>query len=128
MREERIEATVRRLLGQSGVRVEVIVVDDRSRDRTGEILRKLADEDSRVRFVRVEVLPEGWAGKVPRLPSRRRNGRREWILFTDGDSWLQPDLIQRALLVARLEKVEHITMTMGVEPETLGSGPGISLF
>ena len=35
----RIGATVRCLLAQSGVAVEVIVVDDRSTDGTGEILR-----------------------------------------------------------------------------------------
>ena len=39
----RIESTVRHALAQTGVEVEVIVVDDRSRDATAEILQRLAD-------------------------------------------------------------------------------------
>src|SRR5712691_7913355 len=46
--ESRIETTLRRLRAQEGVRLEVIVVDDRSQDRTREILRRLAQEDARV--------------------------------------------------------------------------------
>src|SRR5678816_2984828 len=42
--EARIEQTIRRLLAQRGVELELIVVDDRSNDRTGEILRRLAQE------------------------------------------------------------------------------------
>ena len=40
--EARLEETVRHLLAQHGVAVDVIAVDDRSTDRTGEILRRLA--------------------------------------------------------------------------------------
>ncbi len=36
--EARIEQTIRHLLAQRGVELEIIVVDDRSADRTGEIL------------------------------------------------------------------------------------------
>src|SRR6266496_2442756 len=61
--EARIEGTLRRLLAQRGVEAEFIVVDDRSTDRTGAILRRLAEGDARVRVKRVEVLPEGWLGK-----------------------------------------------------------------
>ena len=50
-------------LHQSGVAIEVIAVDDRSSDRTGEILARLAAEDARVRVTRIETLPEGWLGK-----------------------------------------------------------------
>ena len=58
--EARIEETIRHLLAQRGVEAEFIVVDDRSTDRTGAILRRLAKEDARLRVQRVEVLPEGW--------------------------------------------------------------------
>src|SRR5439155_21819421 len=61
--EPRIETTLRRLLAQEGVRLEVIVVDDRSQDGTREILRRLAKEDARVTVKRIEVLPEGGLGK-----------------------------------------------------------------
>src|SRR5262245_10220499 len=61
--EARIENTIRHLLRQSGVEIEVIAVDDRSTDRTSEILRCLAAEDARVRVQRVDALLEGWLGK-----------------------------------------------------------------
>src|ERR1041385_1353573 len=60
--EARIEGTMRRLLAQRGGTVEFIVVDDRSTDGTGEILRRLAEEDARVQVKRVQTLPPGWLG------------------------------------------------------------------
>src|ERR1043165_7104643 len=42
--EARIEQTLRHLLAQRGLDAQYIVVDDRSTDRTGEILRRLAKE------------------------------------------------------------------------------------
>src|SRR5215203_3597578 len=61
--EARIEGTLRRLLAQRDVALEVVVVDDRSADRTGDIVRQIAAEDGRVRPLRVDVLPAGWLGK-----------------------------------------------------------------
>jgi cellulose synthase/poly-beta-1,6-N-acetylglucosamine synthase-like glycosyltransferase len=58
----RIEQTLRRLLAQRGVELELFVVDDRSTDGTSEILRELARDDARVRVKRVDVLPDGWLG------------------------------------------------------------------
>ena len=61
--ESRIEDTVRHLLAQLDVQLEVIVIDDRSTDRTDEILRRLTQHDDRVRTQRVHELPDGWLGK-----------------------------------------------------------------
>src|SRR5678815_4340424 len=44
---DRLDGTVRRLLAQVGVSIDVIVVDDRSADQTGEILRRLTAADAR---------------------------------------------------------------------------------
>ena len=119
--EARIETTVRRLLAQTGVQVEIIVVDDRSTDRTGEILRRLAVEDARVRVQRVDALPEGWLGKCHACHVGASAATGDWILFTDADCWLKPDVIARALSVAKREGADHITLTPGVLPETLGA-------
>jgi cellulose synthase/poly-beta-1,6-N-acetylglucosamine synthase-like glycosyltransferase len=60
--ESRIEDTVRHLLAQRDVQLEVIVIDDRSTDRTDEILRRLTEHDDRRTQAR-EELPDGWLGK-----------------------------------------------------------------
>ena len=61
--ESRIEQTLLHLLAQRGVELELIVVDDRSTDGTGEILRRLAKDEPRVQMRRVDVLPDRWLGK-----------------------------------------------------------------
>ncbi len=53
-----VEYTIHRLLGafeKAGYRVELVAVDNGSRDKTGEILRKLAAEDPRIVPHRVEI-------------------------------------------------------------------------
>ncbi|MCC7374464.1 MAG: glycosyltransferase family 2 protein [Verrucomicrobiales bacterium] len=121
--ESRIGETVRRLLAQGGVEVEVevIVVNDRSRDRTGEILQSWAKADSRLRVVNIEHLPDGWLGKCHACHVGARAARGEWILFTDADCWSKPDLLCRALRVAAREQADHVTLTAG----TAVAGPGL---
>src|SRR5690242_15418277 len=54
--QARIEQTIRHALAQRRVEIEVIIVDDRSTDKTSEILRKMTEEDGRVRVTRVDFL------------------------------------------------------------------------
>ncbi len=111
--EHRVEATLRHLFAQQGVALEIIVVDDRSGDGTGTILHKLAEEDSRLRLERVEVLPDGWLGKCHACHIGAQAASGDWILFTDADCWLKPDVIERALRVAEREAADHVVMAAG---------------
>jgi glycosyltransferase involved in cell wall biosynthesis len=119
--EARIEQTIRHLLAQRGVEAEFIVVDDRSTDRTSEILRRLATEDIRVQVKRVDVLPEGWLGKCHACHVGASMATGDWILFTDADCWLKPDVLARALRVAERDQADHITMAPGTVIESLGA-------
>ena len=118
--EARIEQTLRHLLAQRGVELKVIVVDDRSTDRTSEILRRLAKEDARVQVKRVDVLPEGWLGKCHACHVGASAATGDWILFTDADCWLQPDVIARALRVAQRDDADHITLVSGLAAGSTG--------
>lgn len=126
--EARIEQTVRHLLAQRGVELELIVVDDRSGDRTGEILRQLAKEDLRLGVVRVDALPERWLGKCHACHVGALAAKGEWILFTDADCWSQPDVLLRALQVAQREQADHVTLTSGLAVPNLGLRAGSLLF
>src|SRR5690349_19390085 len=52
-----IESTIRSILGQSYSRMELIVVNDRSEDATGEILERLTRRESDLSVVTIETLP-----------------------------------------------------------------------
>jgi len=119
--EARIEQTIRRLLDQRGVDTEFILVDDRSADRTGEILRRLAQDDARVRVKRVDLLPDGWLGKCHACHVGASAATGDWILFTDADCWLKPDVLARALLVAQKAEADHVTLCPGTVITGLGT-------
>src|SRR5438552_215804 len=119
--ETRIEQTLRHLLAQRGVEAEFIVVDDRSTDRTAEILHRLANEDARVRVKRVEVLPDGWLGKCHACHLGATAATGDWILFTDADCWLKPDVLARAVWLAERDGADHVTLSPGTVVESLGA-------
>lgn len=89
--ERQIEECVRSLLRQHHNDFEVIVVDDCSDDATPQILRRLAEEDTRLRVVSGAPLPDGWVGKPWALTQGARTARGAWLLFTDADTFHYPD-------------------------------------
>ena len=119
--EARIEQTIRHLLAQRGVELEVIVADDRSADRTGEILQRLAKEDARLLAKQVEVLPEGWLGKCHACHVGASAATGEWILFTDADCWLKPDVIARAVRLAERDGADHVTLSPATAMQSFGA-------
>jgi hypothetical protein len=115
-----IEASVRHLLAQRGVTLEVIVVSDRSGDATAAIVSRLAADDPRVRLVEVTALPERWLGKTHALHVGAQAATGDWLLFTDADCLLHPEVIARALRVAARDRVDHVALTPAPIAATTG--------
>ena len=82
---EVIEPTLRGLidqLGPAGIDYEVVVVDDASRDGTGDVVRRVAEEEPRVRVVRNEG-PNGF-GFAVRAGLEAFTGDSVAIVMADG--------------------------------------------
>jgi len=95
--EASIEAAVRGHLAQSYPDLEVIVVDDQSSDRTGEILSGLSREDPRLIVVDGNPPPPGWLGKPHALWEGVQRASGSLLLFADADVIYGPDAIARAV-------------------------------
>ena len=94
---ERVTRAALSAAGNNAETFEVIIIDDGSDDRTGEIADRLAAEIPEVRAEHNH--PNlGYGGAVAR---GLREARMEWIFFTDGDG--QFDISELPKLVALLE-------------------------
>jgi glycosyltransferase involved in cell wall biosynthesis len=113
--EEKLPAALTTLMELDYPHLEVIAVDDRSRDATGRILDDFASAHSRLRVVHVTELAPGWLGKPHALQKAYEASKGEWLLFTDADVRFKPDVLRRAVTLARQRNLDHLTLLGDVE-------------
>ena len=108
--ERHIGSAVRSLLTQHYPDLEVIVVEDRSTDRTAAILADVERDHPALHVVRVRDLPDGWLGKNHALHAGAAAASGEWLLFADADVVLAPDAIARAVRLAEAQGLDHLAV------------------
>lgn len=88
------EANLSKLLpalnAQSLAPHEILVVDDQSADRTGEIARAAG-----ARVIEGQPLPEGWFGKPWACQQGADAATGDWLCFLDADVEPAPDALER---------------------------------
>lgn len=113
--------------GENEPVLRVVVVDDGSTDRTGEIARDHAASDPRVRVVRSEGPPAGWSGKVHAMhvgvEAAGPPEAGEWLLFVDADTVLGPELLSRLLATAEAADADLVSTPGGPPANHSASWP-----
>jgi glycosyltransferase involved in cell wall biosynthesis len=111
--EETIEQGLTQLLALDYENYEIIAVDDRSTDRTSEIMDRVAAgavAHGRLRVIHVDTLPTGWLGKTHAMWTAGKQATGDWLLFTDADVLFKPDALRRALVYAESEHADHVVL------------------
>lgn len=83
-----IESTVRSAMGQTYRELEILVVNDGSTDKTGQIVDKLALEDARIRQI---LIPNGGVARARNVGIEESRG--ELLAFLDADDLWHPSKI-----------------------------------
>lgn len=130
--EESIRETLRQLLSLEYSNYEIIAVNDRSTDRTGQIMNEVAGSTSnsryspasdpaqlqlnptsargRLKVIHVAELPSGWLGKTHAMWTAGLEATGDWLLFTDADVLFKPDALRRAVAYAEAENADHVVL------------------
>lgn len=117
-----IEAALRSLLALDYPQLEVIAVNDRSTDATGEIMDRIAGEpgSTRLRVLHVRELPPRWLGKTHAMWLGAQQTVSEWILFTDADCVFRSDAMRRAMFYVVKNSLDHLVLMPTIHMHTLG--------
>jgi glycosyltransferase involved in cell wall biosynthesis len=144
--EETIEQALSTLLALDYDNYEVIAVNDRSTDRTGEIMERVAeglgqsqsqDQSSNsqvsqnqpdmghptlrsLRAIHHSELPGGWLGKTHAMWTAANQANGDWLLFTDADVLFKPESLRRAVAYAESVPADHVVLF----PQMIMKQPG----
>lgn len=99
------------VLTQRGPRIQVVIVDDNSEDKTLEIARAIAKKDSRVLLLQSAQLPAGWIGKTYALHQGVGVSTGEWLLFIDADVRVSPYAVGKAVAFATAHSIDLLSLS-----------------
>lgn len=91
------------LLAQTYDKLEIILVDDGSPDRCGEICDEYAEKDHRIRVIHKEN-----GGLSDARNAGIEAARGEYLGFCDSDDWMEPDAYDTMLEFALREEVKLV--------------------
>lgn len=141
-----VEAALSSVLALDYPDFEVISIDDRSTDSTGEILDRVARKvqssagqtaaqfgnsavaQAKCKVVHVTELPAGWLGKPHAMYVGAQQATGDWFLFTDADVRFRSDALRRAITYAEAVDADHLLVFPSHELHSMGEGMMFAAF
>ncbi len=125
---KKIRASLQSLLAQDYPNLEIIAINDRSDDETGEIIDELAKQDARLKVIHITELPTGWLGKNHANQRGVAEANGEYVLFTDADILFAPSTISKTVGYAQKHKAKHIVVYPKMLSENIFEESFLALF
>lgn len=108
--EHNIKNILESLLTQNYPKYEVIVLNDHSEDKTGEIISSIKEKYPSLKVLEGKPLPEGWTGKCFACTQLYENSKGDYIIFTDADTVHKPDSIRKSVDIAVSRNADMLTL------------------
>lgn len=108
--EANIAQAMQSLLQQDYPNLEIVAVNDRSTDRTGEILDEFAQTTAKLKVLHLDHLPPGWMGKTNALQQGAAMASGEYLLFTDGDIIMVGQTVKKAAVYMQHNRLGHLCL------------------
>jgi chlorobactene glucosyltransferase len=118
--QDNIEACLRSMLDQDYPNYQLIAINDRSDDRTGQIIDAVSAENAKLTAVHVRDLREGWFGKNNAMREGYERADGEWLCFIDADCrQTSTKTLSVAMRFAMANDVEFLSVLPRLETQGL---------
>lgn len=102
--EEYVENCIKSIMMQTYHNLEIMLVDDGSTDRSGEICDRYASQDRRIIVLHKD---NGGLSDARNYAIERAHG--ELIAFVDGDDWIHPQMYELMIDIMQRENADVVT-------------------
>jgi glycosyltransferase involved in cell wall biosynthesis len=113
--QEKLPAALATLVEIDYPDIEIVAVNDRSSDATGQILDDFSANHPQLKVVDIRELPKGWLGKPHALQRGYEVSTGELLVFTDADVNFKPDALRRVVALFRARSLDHLALLGDVE-------------
>jgi len=118
--ELNIEFILADLQKQDYKNIEILVFDDQSTDKTGEIVRQCMEQDNRIKLIESDGLPSGWLGKNHACHELSKQANGKYFLFLDADVRLSKDIILQSIANSEKHNLGLLSIFPTQEMQTPG--------
>lgn len=101
--EKYIEKCILSLLNQTHKNIELLCINDGSKDESEKIINQLSKMDSRIR-----IFNQPNSGPATARNLGLKNAKSPYIMFCDSDDWYEPKMCEKMLNAIQFHKVDFV--------------------
>lgn len=109
--ERNARRCIESLFSQRYPNFEIIAVDDRSEDKTRNILKELASKNNKLKVIEGTPTPDGWVGKNHALWQGVKLAKGDWLLLVDADTVSEPYMLSSVIKYVEENKVDMFSIS-----------------